>query len=164
MTAQVSASPAPSDRFAPGGPGIRGIGASGFGGRRRHRARISLTPLIDVVFILLVFFMLASSFLDERALKIDAPAAAVGGSSMAGALLVELRGDGLRLAGQRLTADQLASRLAEHAARNPEQRVLIKPAPGVSLQGAVALLDRITAAGLTQVSFVSGPGIPDSAR
>ncbi len=30
---------------------------------RRRRSLISLTPLIDVVFILLVFFMLASSFL-----------------------------------------------------------------------------------------------------
>lgn len=164
MTAQVSASPAPSSHLAPGGPRGGHLGGSGFGARRRHRARISLTPLIDVVFILLVFFMLASSFLDERALKVDAPAAAVGGSSMEGALLVELRGDGLRLAGQRLTPDQLVSRLAEHAARNPEQRVLIKPAPGVSLQGAVALLDRVAAAGLTQVSFVRDPGARDSAR
>ena len=125
---------------------------------RRHRARISLTPLIDVVFILLVFFMLASSFLDERAIKMGAPAAALGGRSLEGALLVELRPDGLRLAGERLTAPQLLERLAGHAARNPGQRVMIKPAPGVPLQDAVALLDRIAASGLTEVSFVRDPG------
>ena len=142
MTAQASASPAPSN---------------GFGGKRRHRARISLTPLIDVVFILLVFFMLASSFLDERALKVDAPAAALGGGSLEGALLVELRGDGFRLSGQRLGGEALMARLADHAARNPNQRVLIKPAPGVSLQRAVALLDRVAATGLTRVSFVRDP-------
>lgn len=147
MTAQVFNSPAPN----------RGAAGGGIDARRRAPARISLTPLIDVVFILLVFFMLASSFLDERALKVDAPAAAAAGSSMEGALLVELRGDGLRLAGQPLTADQLMSRLAEHAARNPDQRVLIRPAPGVSLQRAVALLDRVAAAGLTRVSFLRDP-------
>ncbi|MGD1878906.1 MAG: ExbD/TolR family protein, partial [Kiloniellaceae bacterium] len=122
MPAQNSA--APPGAFASGG----------FAGRRRPRARISLTPLIDIVCILLVFFMLASSFLDERAIKVDAPAAAVGGVSMEGALLIELRAEGPRLAGQRMTVDQLAARLAGHAARNPDQRVLIKPAPGVSLQ------------------------------
>ncbi len=39
----------------------------------RRRALISLTPLIDVVFILLVFFMLPSSFLDWRAIDLDPP-------------------------------------------------------------------------------------------
>ncbi|MEM6945656.1 MAG: biopolymer transporter ExbD, partial [Pseudomonadota bacterium] len=37
--------------------------------RPRKRLRISITPLIDVVFILLVFFMLASSFLDWRSIR-----------------------------------------------------------------------------------------------
>ncbi|MGF1629115.1 MAG: ExbD/TolR family protein [Kiloniellaceae bacterium] len=142
MTAQASASLRRTSPFLQG---------------RRRRARISLTPLIDVVFILLVFFMLASSFLDERAIKVDAPAATLGGSSMEGALLVELQSDGLRLAGQRLTGAQLFARLADHAARNPAQRVLIKPAQGVSLQDAVGLLDQVMASGLTQVSFVRDP-------
>jgi biopolymer transport protein ExbD len=142
MTAQAFASPRPTSRFLPG---------------RRHRARISLTPLIDVVFILLIFFMLASSFLDERAFGVDAPAASLGGASMEGALLVELRPDGLRLGGRDLTQAQLLARLAEHAARNPAQRVLIKPVPGVSLQSAVALLDHVVASGLTQVSFQRDP-------
>jgi biopolymer transport protein ExbD len=142
MTAPASASPLP---------------ISGFRQVPRRRARISLTPLIDVVFILLVFFMLASSFLDERAIKVGAPAAALGGASLEGALLVELRRDGLRLAGERLPLPQLMARLAEHAVRDPRQRVLIKPAPGVSLQDAVTLLDRVSASGLSDVSFVRDP-------
>ena len=142
MTAPASASPLPTSRFRQ---------------RPRRRARISLTPLIDVVFILLVFFMLASSFLDERAIKVGAPAAALGGSSLEGALLVELRRDGLRLARERVALPQLMARLGEHAARNPRQRVLIKPAPGVSLQDAVTLLDQVSASGLSDVSFVRDP-------
>jgi biopolymer transport protein ExbD len=139
MTAQAFASPARSSLFtrAP-----------------RRRLRISLTPLIDVVFILLVFFMLASSFLDERAFQVAAPAARLGGQSLEGALLIELRQDGLRLAGQPVTPAQLDARLGEHAARNPGQRVLIRPAPGVPLQQAVTLLDRVIADGLSDVSFV----------
>jgi biopolymer transport protein ExbD len=121
--------------------------------RPRRRARIGLTPLIDVVFILLVFFMLASSFIDRRAIDVASPAAALGGSSLEGAVLIELRETDLRLGGRPVSEAQLAARLAEHAARNPDQRVLIKPAPGVSLQRAVMLLDRVVAAGLAKVSF-----------
>ena len=46
-----------------------------------RRRLISLTPLIDVVFILLIFFMLASSFLDWRAIGLDAPADATAGAA-----------------------------------------------------------------------------------
>src|SRR3546814_17520717 len=86
--------------------------------------------------------MLASSFLDERAIEIDSPAAALGGTSLEGALFVELRGAGLRLAGERLTTPQLLARLSEHAARNPRQRVIVKPSPGVALPDAVTRLPR----------------------
>ena len=64
------------------------------GGRRM----ISLTPLIDVVFILLVFFMLASSFTDWRAITLDTPPAATRSGSSEGALLVRVGQDGLDLA------------------------------------------------------------------
>ncbi|MBO8087018.1 MAG: biopolymer transporter ExbD, partial [Marichromatium sp.] len=45
--------------------------------RRVRRNPISLTPLIDVVFILLLFFMLASHFDQWRALALDARGAKV---------------------------------------------------------------------------------------
>lgn len=143
MTASAYASPRPTSRLT---------------GRRRRRARISLTPLIDVVFILLVFFMLATSFPAARALQVQAPAAALGGTSLEGALLVVLRPDGLRFAGERITAAQLDQRLAEYAARNPRQRVLVAPRPGVSLQEAVILFDRVAAAGLRDVAFAPSGG------
>jgi biopolymer transport protein ExbD len=142
MTAQAFASPARNSLFAR---------------PPRRRLRISLAPLIDVVFILLVFFMLASSFLDESAFQVDAPAAKLGGESLEGAVLIELRQDGLRLSGVRLAPAQLEARLAEHAARNPAQQVLVKPAPGVSLQDTVAILDRVLASGLSEVSFTRDP-------
>src|SRR3546814_12993071 len=56
MTAQAAASPPPTRRFSRG---------------PRRRVRISLTPLIDVVFILLIFFMLATSFVDDRAIEVE---------------------------------------------------------------------------------------------
>ncbi|MCG8360168.1 MAG: biopolymer transporter ExbD [Kiloniellales bacterium] len=116
---------------------------------------ISLTPLIDVVFILLVFFMLASSFLDWRAIDLNAPAqAAAPSASVEGALLVEVRPDSLRLAAERLTLGALTQRIAQRLAVNPDQRVLVKPSRGVALQRTVEVLDRLKAAGVTSMSLI----------
>jgi biopolymer transport protein ExbD len=123
----------------------------------RRRPLISLTPLIDVVFILLIFFMLASSFLDWRSIALNAPARATAGSSVEGAFLVELRPDGLRLAGESLSLDQLTARIGERLAQRPEQRVLVKPTAGVALQEAVSVLDRLIATGVTDLSLTRDP-------
>lgn len=121
---------------------------------RRRRSLISLTPLIDVVFILLVFFMLASSFLDWRSIELSAPATGAPSAGMEGALLVEVRGEGLRLSGRAVTLDQLDERVRERLARRRDQAVFVKPAAGVPLQRAVAVLDRLSAAGVANLSLI----------
>lgn len=127
---------------------------------RQRRALISLTPLIDVVFILLVFFMLASSFLDWRAIDLTAPGRAGARAAMEGALLIEIRPDGLRLSGEIVSLDVLGARVAQRVSVLPEQRVLVRPAPGVSLQHAVRVLDRLTISGVTRMSLIH-PAVPD---
>jgi len=123
----------------------------------RRRALIGLTPLIDVVFILLVFFMLASSFLNWRAIDLSAPPAVGGGQSLKGAMLVEVRADRLRLGAHTLDLESLAARVSERLADEPGQRVLIRPAAGVSLQRAVEVLDRLAAAGAQNLTLVRPP-------
>ena len=43
--------------------------------RGRHEATVELTPLIDVVFLLLIFFMVSTTFIRETQLKINLPEA-----------------------------------------------------------------------------------------
>ena len=47
-----------------------------FSRRGRHEATVELTPLIDVVFLLLIFFMVSTTFIRETQLKINLPEAA----------------------------------------------------------------------------------------
>ena len=120
----------------------------------RKRPLVSLTPLIDVVFILLVFFMLATSFLDWRAIDLDAPVQAAAGKASDNALLVEIRGQDLRLAGETVSLVGLARRLKERLAEKPDQRLLIQPADRVPLQRTVTVLDRLKAAGAANLTLV----------
>jgi hypothetical protein len=60
--------------------------------------------LIDVVFILLVFFMLASSLIQWRVVALDAPASAASGTSAVGSWLVRVQSDGLDLNAETMEA------------------------------------------------------------
>ena len=121
----------------------------------RRRALIRLTPLIDVVFILLIFFMLASSFLDWRAIDMDAPVRAGAGAADDAALLIDITPDGLTLNGEEMTLDMVRVQLEDAFTEDTQQRVLIAPAAGVSLQRLVTVLDAAKAAGAADVQIVT---------
>jgi len=120
----------------------------------RRRPLISLTPLIDVVFILLVFFMLASSFLDWRAINLSPPVKAGGGAPLEGAMLIEIRKDGLRLGGRRMTLEDLVVEVRSSMDAGTGHRVILRPDAGVSLQRTVGVFDRLAAAGVTGMSLI----------
>lgn len=121
----------------------------------RRRQIISLTPLIDVVFILLVFFMLTSSFLDWRSIELNTPGSSRGGERLEGTLLIDIRQDGLRLSGETLSPEVLFQRITDLLAKKPDRRILIRPAEGVVMQETVWLLDNLAAAGVTDLSLIT---------
>lgn len=121
--------------------------------RTRRRTLISLTPLIDVVFILLIFFMLASSFADWRAINLTQPAATGGGEPMAGAILVDVRPEGVRMSGLRMTLEELRARAAGHVAGAPDRLFIVRPVQGVDLQTAIHVMDALSLSGVQRISL-----------
>jgi len=100
--------------------------------------RVSLTPLIDVVFILLVFFMLETTFRDEGGLQV---LSALGGSSggASTATLVELFDvETVWIDGERMTYSHFAKTATAVAAV-----VEVRTAPGIPLQHIVNVVDRL---------------------
>lgn len=126
------------------------------GGQRRTAIR--LTPLIDVVFILLVFFMLASTFAEWRAIDLAVPGESGATSSAEGAVLVEIRMAGLRLSGMPMSLDALVARIDGMTEQRPDLRIVVKPARGIPLQETVRVLDRLTAAGVADLSLIRDAG------
>lgn len=124
---------------------------------KRRRAQIGLTPLIDVVFILLVFFMLASSFLDWRSIDVTGGKTGAAQPGLEGALLVDLQEEGLRLSGEDVTPEEFLARIEARIAERPAQRIVIRPEEGVDVQRTVALLDRLSAIGASDVTLAGAP-------
>lgn len=116
---------------------------------RRGARAATLTPLIDVVFILLLFFMLATSFGRWGTLEIT-PAGARGAASTAAAptVLVRLRAASIDLSGETLAAGALAARLRGLHDRHPGLAIVLDVDPGVPLQRVVDTLETIGDAGV----------------
>ncbi|MBN2885729.1 MAG: biopolymer transporter ExbD [Chromatiaceae bacterium] len=117
---------------------------------------ISLTPLIDVVFILLLFFLLASHFDQWGALQLDTSASLATRPSAADAqtLLLRLHADGaLELNGEALDEAYLGARLESLLAERPGLALVVQADAEVPLQDLVSLIDHIVALGVQEVSL-----------
>lgn len=106
---------------------------------------INLTPLIDVVFLLLIFFMVTASFReDERELDLDVPEAAHGDPvrELPELLRIGVRSDGRYLVGERTLDREEIGRLLDRARRkNAEQRALLRVDGAAAFTHFAFLLD-----------------------
>lgn len=113
---------------------------------------LNLTPMIDVVFQLLIFFMVATTFLDpEKEIEIELPEAASGNESEAETdeLIINVLADGrIVVSGTPMTSDELRARLAETAAGNPQTPVTIRGDRLVHHEHIVGVMDACGQAGL----------------
>ena len=120
-------------------------------GADRPRRRPNLTPMIDVVFLLLVFFMLASRFGTEYAVPLSV---AGSGTAYSGPpRLVDLTAEGLRLNGIAITPEALTQAL-QSLTDSPTDAIILRAGDGADLQALVVVMDRLTAAGFTRLVLV----------
>lgn len=125
-------------------------------GSSRRRSIVNLTPLIDVVFILLVFFMLASSFLEWRSISITTakPPSTVKVQSEKKSLLLSVSETETRLDGELLAMDQLIRRLQQDFAENPQLTVKVQPLADTPLQPVIKVLDQLKLAEIRRFNLV----------
>ncbi|KZX61103.1 biopolymer transporter ExbD [Alcanivorax sp. HI0033] len=116
----------------------------------RHRTPfISLTPLIDVVFILLVFFMLATRFGQFYDLPVNVQPAESMNKPDDKWLVIEVEADGdLNLNGVSFTPDAVADRLDTQ-----KTKVWVTVSADATLQQALAAVDAIKGAGVKDVQL-----------
>lgn len=121
-------------------------------GKRRKSGQVNLTPLIDVVFILLLFFLLSSTFAQWRELSVTASGQAddVEQQDLLEIQLVSSLGD-IRVAGQFYAADAL--NLQQLVADNPNTVFAIDARDGLTAQAMITLADRLKQAGAERVSL-----------
>ncbi len=122
---------------------------------RRRRALIGLTPLIDVVFILLVFFMLASSLQPYSSISLGAPAE-TGGRAMEGeAIVIDIHGNDVALGGERMPLADAVPLVRQRIGGDADARVMLRPAAGTTLQRTVTVLDALRGIEGAEIAFIN---------
>ena len=122
-------------------------------------SEINMTPLIDVMLVLLVIFMITAPLMSSS-LKLDLPrsdAAKPGDNPIFVALAIDAQGR-LYVGEEAISPEQLAARLLEAARRNPQTEVQLRADRGVAYGRVAELIGAIQKAGLSRIGFVTEPG------
>jgi len=128
--------------------------------RQRDEVGLDLTSLIDVVFLLLLFFMLTTTFVETTRLKIDLPETQAGEQAERKDVpwVIEIDAQGrYALNGEVVEAEQLAARLRAIPGRSDETSVLVRADAKAGYQAVVRALDAARAAGLVRIGLATTP-------
>ena len=118
--------------------------------------RLDVTPLIDVVFLLLIFFMLTSTFVLQPGIKVKLPKAITSEALKKKNLVIVITAGGkIYLDNEIISSDELSAKLGEAA--QDERAVLIKADQKISLGRVVEVWDLCRDVGITQVSIATEP-------
>lgn len=126
----------------------------------REEPEVNLTSLIDVVFLLLIFFMVTTSFERHALLRLDLPEAATAETQAVPNLIdFIITEDGRLFIGDRQLVDDrratLQAALAEAFAENPEATLVIRADGEASHRLVVRALDAAAAEGIRRLTIAA---------
>jgi biopolymer transport protein ExbD len=121
--------------------------------RSSRQTEINITSLIDVTFMLVIFFMIGSTF-DKPALAVSLPTATSGEVVRRQALIVSLDAGGLLyLEGAPIEEGALRQRLSIRSREEPDLRVALDCDGGLAFQRVTEIMDILNAAGVRNVAI-----------
>ena len=129
--------------------------------RGRHEANIELTPLIDVVFLLLIFFMVSTTFIQESEMNITLPQASgevVSGDPNTIEIVVAKSGDyavneQVLVNTEKETLMRALQQLIDPS--EPSPRLIITADASSAHQAVVRAMDAAGSVGLTRISIAT---------
>ncbi len=129
------------------------------GNMQMHHPGIQLAPLVDVLLLLLIFFLLtwnAARNENELDVKVPKASAAQEKSAPIGDVVVNVKTDGTVIVNRRtLTNAELAELLKGLVQLNPEQAVVIRGDEAGAYKNVVGVLNVCTEAGITNIAFAT---------
>ena len=131
------------------------------GGGSMEEPEINMAPLIDMVFILLIFFLVTTSFVRESGVEVERPQAASAQSKQKNALIVGLdKAGGVFLEGRQVDLHGVRGLVERYLAENPKGAVLVAADRQAVTGRLIAVLDQCRLAGALDVAVAARKGEP----
>lgn len=113
-----------------------------FNRRKKILVHLNITPLIDIVFLLLIFFMLSSNFIAQAGIKISLPAVVTGKTYQKEDIIVTITKDNdLYLNEEEITIENLLDKLRVRLEETEKKTVIIRADETINLGLAVKIID-----------------------
>ncbi len=128
--------------------------------RNQDEKEIDMAPLIDMVFLLLIFFMVTTSFVKETGIDVNRPAASTAELKDKGNILIAVSTDGdIFYEKQKIDMRSVRAHIERSLAENPEGSVVIIADQKSDTGIVVRVMDQCRLAGAKRVSIAAArPG------
>lgn len=120
------------------------------------QAEIQMTPLIDMMFILLIFFVVTTSFISGTGLNIERPQSSSKDSLPREKITIEIDSSGrIFVENQRIGLLSVKSFVQRRLRAQPELAVVLAADKNTSIDKIVSIMDEVRAAGINEVALAT---------
>ncbi len=116
--------------------------------RASEGADVNITPLLDVVFIMLIFFIVTTSFVTVKAIDLNQPSSKPTDKPPTGIVVTITSGDEILINGRTIDPRQVAANVQAQLAKTPTESLIIVADRASSTQAFVTVADAARATGL----------------
>ncbi|WP_372872577.1 ExbD/TolR family protein [Shewanella sp.] len=118
-----------------------------------EEAKVDMTPMLDIIFIMLIFFIVTTSFVKPMGIDYNKPENAQKSNSKGDNILITVNKSGMvTMEGRLVDMERVTANVERKLAETPGAAVLIQ-AEGETLHGVVVgVMDRVKTAGVSKVS------------
>ena len=123
-----------------------------------EESEINLTPMLDVVFIMLIFFIVTANFIKEPGLEVNRPDSDTSEIQENAAILIAVGGnDEIYMDGRRIDVRQVKANVLKLLADNPQGTVVIQADETASADAIIQVMDGARDAGVFDISLAAEP-------
>lgn len=124
--------------------------------RETEEAQLDLTPMLDVVFIMLIFFIVTTSFVKETGVDINRPSASTAEKKSKGNILIAIRPNGeIWIDKRQIDIRAVRANIQRMKAKFPQSSVIIKSDSEAKTGVLVKVMDQIRLAGVQNISIAA---------
>lgn len=122
--------------------------------RNRIKVGIEPTPLIDVMFLLTIFFMLTSTIIKTSSINVNLPKSVISDSQPRTQIVITITKDNkVFLNDYQVSLDDIPSALKRITTRDPNVPVIIRGDKDIPYQYIIEVMDRVRLGGATEISL-----------
>ena len=124
----------------------------------QEKAGLDLTPMMDIVFIMLIFFIVTANFIKEPGLEVNRPDSDTSEIQENAAILIAIGGnDEIYMDGRRIDVRQVKANVLKLLADNPQGTVVIQADETASADAIIQVMDGARDAGVFDISLAAEP-------